>query len=233
MVTFPSNGSQGQGYLAVPDGGRGRGPGVVVIQEWWGLNQQIKGVCDRFAREGFVALAPDLYRGELAAEPDEAGKLMMSLNVDRAAKDMAGAVDLLLGHESTRGAVTGSGIGVTGFCMGGALALRLAALRPDAVAAVAPYYGVIGWPQSPVDWSQMRAAVQGHYASNDDFASPDAVAAFAQELRDLGKAVEVFTYENTEHAFTNETRPEVYDAAATEQAFTRTFTFFRDQLSRV
>jgi carboxymethylenebutenolidase len=224
MVTFPSNGSQGQGYLAIP--ASGHGPGVVIIQEWWGLNQQIKGVCDRFAHEGFVALAPDLYRGELAKEPDEAGKMMMSLNIDRAAKDMSGAVDFLLANDAT----TGSNVGVTGYCMGGALALRLAAMRGDAVAAVAPYYGVIGWPQAPVDWSQMRAAVQGHYASNDDFASPDAVAAFAHELRDLGKAVEVFTYDDTEHAFTNETRPEVHDADATEQAFTRTFAFFHDKL---
>ncbi len=221
MVTFPSNGSEGRGYLAIPEGGRG--PGVVIIQEWWGLNDQIKGVCDRFAREGFVALAPDLYRGELTKEPDEAGKLMMSLNIERAAKDMAGAVSFLVAHD----AVASTGVGVTGYCMGGALALRLAAMRGDAVLAAAPYYGVIGWPQAPVDWSAMTAPVQGHYAENDDFASPAAVAQFTDELRALGKQVEVFTYPGTQHAFTNETRPEVYDEQATNEAFARTFAFLK------
>jgi carboxymethylenebutenolidase len=221
MVTFPSNGSDGRGYLALP--ASGSGPGVVIIQEWWGLNDQLKGVCDRFAGEGFVALAPDLYRGELTKEPDEAGKLMMSLNIERAAKDMSGAVSYLKAHD----AVNSDGIGVTGYCMGGALALRLAAMRGDEVVAVSPYYGVIGWPQAPVDWSAMTAAVQGHYAENDDFASPAAVAQFADELRALGKTVEIFTYPGTQHAFTNDTRPEVYDAQATEAAFARTFAFFK------
>lgn len=221
MVTFPSNGGEGSGYLALP--AAGHGPAVVVIQEWWGLNDQIKGVCDRFAAEGFVALAPDLYRGQLAVEPDEAGKLMMSLNVERAAKDMAGAVDFLVGHA----AVSSTGVGVTGYCMGGALALRLGTLRPEQVAAVAPFYGVVGWPQAAVDWSALRAPVQGHYAELDDFASPSAVAAFAEELRGLGASVEIFTYPGTQHAFTNEQRPDVYDATATEQAFARTFAFLR------
>jgi carboxymethylenebutenolidase len=224
MVSFASNGGDGQGYLALP--ATGSGPGVVVIQEWWGLNDQIREVCDRFASEGFSALAPDLYRGEVTSEPDEAGKLMMSLNVERAAKDMVGAVDFLVGHPS----VSSSGVGVTGYCMGGALALRLATMRPETVRAVAPYYGVIGWPQAPVDWSALSCPVQGHYAEQDDFASPEAVAALADELRSHGKQVEIFTYAGTEHAFTNHHRPEVHHDEATEQAFTRTVAFFRAEV---
>src|SRR5438105_11157047 len=134
MVEFSSNGTNGQGYLAVP--ASGSGPGVVVLQEWWGINDQIKEVCDRFASEGFVALAPDIYRGVVTQEPDEAGKLMMRLNIEQAAKDMSGAVVYLARHP----AVTSKGVGVVGYCMGGALALWLATLQPDLVDAVAPYY---------------------------------------------------------------------------------------------
>ncbi len=134
MIEFPSNGSTGHGYLASPAGG---GPGVVVIQEWWGLVDHIKDVCDRFAAEGFVALAPDLYHGTATSEPDEAAKAMMAMRMETAAKDMGGAVDEVR-RRSGRDAV-----GVIGFCMGGGLALVLATQRPDAVKAVVPCYGVI------------------------------------------------------------------------------------------
>jgi carboxymethylenebutenolidase len=224
MIEFPSNGSNGQGYLAVPDSGSG--PGVVIIQEWWGINDQLREVCDAWAADGFVALAPDLYRGVVTTEPDEAGKLMMSLNIEQAAKDMVGAVDALAAHK----AVHSGGVGVVGFCMGGALALWLATLRPENVRAVAPFYGVIGWPATTPDWSRLAGPVQGHYAENDDFASPAAVATFADELRALGKQVEIFTYPGTEHAFTNHQRPEVYNADATALAFDRAKTFLRANL---
>jgi carboxymethylenebutenolidase len=220
-VRFPSNGTEGSGYLAVPESGSG--PGVVVIQEWWGLNDQIREVCDGYSAEGFVALAPDLYRGKVTSEPDEAGKLMMSLNIEQAAKDMVGAVDYLKAHD----AVSSSGVGVVGFCMGGALALWLATLRPDDVPAVVPFYGVIGWPATTPDWSKLQAKVQGHYAEVDDFASPEAVAAFADELRALGKDVEIFTYPGCEHAFTNHHRPEVHHLEHSETAGTRTYAFLR------
>src|SRR3954449_10563817 len=135
MVDFKSKGDTARGYLAVP--ASGSGPGVIVVQEWWGLNPQIKGVADRLAKEGFVALAPDLYRGELAQhdEMDKAGHLMSTLPMDRAARDMSGAVDYLAGHN----AVTGDGLAVMGFCMGGGLSLVLGTLRPDRVKAVVPY----------------------------------------------------------------------------------------------
>lgn len=221
IVEFPSNGTTGQGYLAKPSSGSG--PGLVVIQEWWGLVPHIKDVADRFAAEGFVALAPDLYQGESTTEPDEAGKLMMTMNLDKAAKDMSGAVDYV--RDNSNG-----NVGVVGFCMGGGLALLLASQRGDAVKAVAPFYGVIPWPGAQPDYSQLKAAVQGHYAENDDFANPETVRALEKTLRDAGAQVEMFIYPGTQHAFFNDERPEVYDAEASKQAWARTLDFFRSTL---
>jgi carboxymethylenebutenolidase len=197
-----------------------------VIQEWWGLNQQIKEVADRLADGGFVALVPDLYRGKVTTAEDEAGQLMMSLNIEQAAKDMVGAVDYLKGHD----AVTGGGVGVTGFCMGGGLALWLATLRPDDVTAVVPYYGIIPWPAAQPDYSKLRARVQGHYAENDDFASPESVRKLEEELRGHGVDVEIFTYPGVGHAFTNHHRPEVFHEEHSNTAWDRTITFFRANL---
>src|SRR3712207_1581671 len=136
-VGFTSNGSTASGYLVRPSGGSG--PGVLVIQEWWGLDSGIKEMTDRLAAAGFVALAPDLYHGELAGhdEMDKAGQLMSSLPPDRAARDMSGAVDYLRSRDD----VTGDGVGVVGFCMGGMLAWVIGANRPDAVKAIVPFYG--------------------------------------------------------------------------------------------
>src|SRR5579872_7459455 len=131
IIEFASNGGTAQGYLATPADG-GTGPGVVVIQEWWGLVPHIKSVADRFAREGLVALAPDLYHGTSVSEPDEAAKLAMALNMAQAAKDLSGAVDETLRRASTER------VGVVGFCMGGGLALLLATQRPDAIGACVP-----------------------------------------------------------------------------------------------
>jgi carboxymethylenebutenolidase len=225
MVTFRSNGGEADGYLAVP--GSGSGPGVVVIQEWWGLNDQIKEVCDRYAAEGFVALAPDLYHGQATTKEDEAGQLMMSLNIEQAAKDMAGAVDYLMSHD----AVTSDGVGVVGFCMGGGLALWLGTLRPDAVKAVVSYYGLIPWPAAQPDYSKLRAAVQGHYGENDDFADPETVRKLEEELKGLGKEVEFYTYPGVGHAFTNHHRPDVFHEEHSEAAWRRTIDFFRRHLS--
>ncbi|HZQ26846.1 MAG TPA: dienelactone hydrolase family protein [Acidimicrobiales bacterium] len=224
IVEFPSNGTTGQGYLALPEGGEGSGPGVLIIQEWWGLVPHIKDLADRFAAEGFVALAPDLYHGQTADEPDEAAKIMMALNLDKAAKDMSGAVDFLDERSS------GDGIGVVGFCMGGGLALLLATQRPDKVKVVVPFYGVIPWQAAQPDWSQLQGSVQGHYAENDDFASPDTVRALEQQLKDLGKDVEMFIYPGTDHAFFNDTRPEVYAPEAAKTAWQRTLDFLRSHL---
>jgi carboxymethylenebutenolidase len=222
MVEFTSNGGTCPGYLATPDGGSG--PGVLVIQEWWGLVPHIKDVCDRFAGEGFVALAPDLYRGQSTTEPDGAGKLMMALNIEQAAKDLSGAVDLLQ-ERSGRDAV-----GVVGFCMGGGLALVVATQRPDAVKAAAPFYGVIPWPTAQPDWSKLDAKVQGHYAELDGFFTPDMVKDLEGTLQGLGKDVELLVYEDADHAFFNDTRPEVYKPEQSQQAWDRTIALFRAEL---
>ena len=224
MIEFPSNGSTAGGYLAVPEGGSG--PGVVVIQEWWGLVDHITDVCDRFAGAGFVAVAPDLYHGQKVApgEPDEAGKAMMAMKMDRAARDMSGAVD----EVRRRGGR--DKVGVIGFCMGGGLALVLATQRPDAVAAVVPAYGIIPWPDAQPDYGAMSAAVLGHYAEKDDYFTPEAAQALAEQLRGLGKSVEIHVYPGADHAFFNDTRPEVYDADAANLLWDRTVAFFREQL---
>jgi carboxymethylenebutenolidase len=224
IVEFPSNGSTGHGYLARPTGTSGTGLGVLVIQEWWGLVPHIEDLCERFAAEGFVALAPDLYHGQTTTEPDEAGKLLMTLNLDRAAQDMSGAVDHLRANSD------GDRIALTGFCMGGGLALLLATQRPDAFAAVAPFYGIIPWEAAQPDWTKLAAPLQGHYAENDEFASLDKVKQFEQELKDLGKDVEFHYYPGTHHAFFNDTRPEVHDPEAARQAWERTLAFFRRHL---
>ena len=221
LVNFPSNGHDASGYLAVP--AAGSGPGIIVIQEWWGLVPHIKDVCDRYAAEGFVALAPDLFHGTTTTEPDEAGKLMMALNMDEAARDMGGAIDFLLGHD----AVTSAGVGVTGFCMGGGLALLLAAQRPDAVVACAPYYGLIPWDAAQPDWSKLSAPVRGHYAGKDGFFTPEKARALEAELQGLGKDATLEIHADADHAFFNDTRPEVYDADEAAKAWQDTLAFFR------
>lgn len=219
MVEFKSNGGTCGGYLA--DGG---GPGVIVIQEWWGLNDHIKDVADRFAAEGFTALAPDLYHGVVTTEPDHAGKLLMGMNLATAGKDLSGAIDLLQQRTGR------TKVGVTGFCMGGGLTLMVACQRPDAVAAAAPFYGGMR-PDTPIDWPSMTAVVEGHYAENDrGNAAPDAITALGEELRAMGKDATFHVYQGTHHAFFNDTRPEVYDAAASKTAWERTLALFQAHL---
>lgn len=218
-ISFPSNGGTCEGYLA--DGG---GPGVIVIQEWWGLVPHIRDVADRFAAEGFTALAPDLYHGQASSEPDEAGKLMMGLNLAEAGRDMSGAVDVLQLRTGR------NDVGVVGFCMGGGLALVLACQRPDAIAAAAPYYGVIPWPTAQPAWADLRARVVGEYAELDDFAGPEAVRSLQEQLRGYGKDATLHIHSGCHHAFFNDSRPEVYDAQASATAFARTVELFRTTL---
>lgn len=225
IVEIAGNGTTTSGYLAVPPSGSG--PGVLVIQEWWGLVPHIRDVCDRYAAAGFVALAPDLYHGTTTTEPDEAGKLMMALNLDQAAKDMDGAVDHLLASE----AVSSTGIGVTGFCMGGGLALLLAAQRPDAVVACAPFYGVIPWEAAQPDWSTLEAAVQGHFAEADGFFTPDKVRELEDHLRSLGKEATFIIHPAVQHAFFNDTHDDVYHEATARKAWASTVDFLRANIS--
>jgi carboxymethylenebutenolidase len=195
-VEFPSNGTSASGYLVTP--AAGSGPGVLVIQEWWGLDSGTKEMAERLGAAGFVALAPDLYHGELAGhtEVDKAAKLMQSMPPDRAARDMSGAIDYLAGHPS----VTGAGIGVVGFCMGGMLAFIIATHRGDKVKAVVPFYGFPQGATEP-DWSTLTASVRGHMAEHDSYFPPDAARALEAKLRGMGKDVTLTVHPGTGHAF--------------------------------
>ena len=195
-VEFRSNGSTASGYLVKP--AAGSGPGVLVIQEWWGLDSGIKEMTDRLGVAGFVALAPDLYHGELAAhdEMDKAGHLMQSLPPDRAGRDMSGAVDYLASHPS----VTSTGIGVVGFCMGGMLSFIIAANRGDKVKALVPFYGFPQGAMEP-DWTRLTASISGHMAETDNFFPPDAARALEAKLRGMGKTVTLTVHPGTGHAF--------------------------------
>lgn len=220
MVEFPSNGGTAQGYVAKPDAGQG--PGLVVIQEWWGLNDNIKGIADRFAAEGYVALAPDLYDGKKTAEPDEAMKLAMAMQMDEAAKKLSGAVDFLKAEAS----VEPKKVGCVGYCMGGGLSLYLSTIKP--VDACVIYYGVLMGAQP--DLNKIKGAVLGHYADHDDYASPEQVRALEKQLKDAGKDVEFQIYEGTQHGFFNDERPEQHAPDASRQSWERTLEFFEKHL---
>jgi carboxymethylenebutenolidase len=194
-TTFPSNGGQAHGYLALPPSGRG--PGVIVIQEWWGLTTHIASITDRLAAAGFVALAPDLYGGPTTHDADEAGRLMQALPVEQAARDLAGAVDYLLGRDE----VTGGAVGVIGFCMGGGFALTLAAQQGRRVAAAVAFYSV---GHVPEDLSSVTGAIQGHYGTEDAFFPTDAARDLeARVERQTGRKPE-FHYYPAGHAFLND-----------------------------
>lgn len=202
---------------------------MLVLQEWWGLNPQIKGVADRLASEGFVALAPDLYHGELAEhdEMDKAAHLMSSMPIDRAARDMGGAVDFLLAHEAT----SGSSVGAVGFCMGGAMTLLVSALQGDKIGAAVPFYGAPLGDQAP-EWGGLTAPVLIHAAENDEFFPPAAIEALGEELRAMGRDVTVHVYPGTGHAFANETDAlGTYEPEAAKTAWDRSVAFFRDKLA--
>ncbi len=225
IIEFSSNANTVQGYLAIPqDKSPKESPGVLVIQEWWGLVDHIKDVCDRFAQEGFVALAPDLYHGTTVSEPDEAAKEMMALKLDETARDLSGAVDELHSRSGSQG------VGVIGFCMGGGLALVLSCQRPDLVSAVIPCYGIIPWPEAQPDYSLMSASVQGHFGEFDDFFTPEAALALGEQLRSLGKECEIVIHPGTNHAFFNDARPEVFNRVEADKLWKASLAFFREKL---
>jgi carboxymethylenebutenolidase len=227
VIEFPSNGSTGGGYIAVPADGPAGTSGIIVLQEWWGLVDQIKRTVDRFAEAGFTALAPDLYHGTTVplTEPDEAAKEMMALSMDSAAKDLSGAVDELQRRTGR------TQVGVIGFCMGGGLALVLGTQRPDAVKAIVPAYGLIPWPDAQPDFAQLDAAILGHAAGEDDYFTPEAAMELEAQLKALGKDVAFHHYPDVDHAFFNEDRPEVHDQDSADLLWDRSLAFFRDTLS--
>lgn len=221
-VEFSANGGTAPGYLAVPESGRG--PATILLQEWWGLEPHIRDVCDRFAQAGFLALAPDLYRGETTEQPDEAQQKMMALSMDQAEKDMRGAVDFLVGHEGFEG----SGVGSVGFCLGGGLSVWAATANPK-VDAVVTYYYVM--PHGKPDFSKIHAPVLGHFGTADDFVSVDDAKGLLQELRDAGVEADFEFYEGAGHAFFNDTnRLGTYDPEAARRSWERTTDFLRAQL---
>lgn len=221
-IEFRSNGSSTAGYLARP--ASGSGPAVIVLQEWWGLVDHIKDVADRFAADGFVALAPDLYHGESTSSPDDAGRLMMALDIDRAASDLSGAVAYLLDLD----AVAPKKVGTVGFCMGGQLALAAACQIAD-VAACIDFYGV--HPNITLDFSGLRAPVLGLFAENDGFVSPEVVRKLEHDLDSAGATTDFHIYPGIDHAFFNDTRPDVFDEAAANDAWRRSLEFFRAHLA--
>lgn len=213
MIEFKRpDGSACRGWLATAGQGR---PGVVVIQEWWGLNEQICGIADRFAAAGYNALAPDLFQGRVTQDPDEASHLMNGLDFPGAThQDVRGAVDHLR--------ALGGKVGVMGFCMGGALTIG-AGVHVPGVAAAACYYGIP--PREFADPAAIRVPFLGHFANRDDWCTPQAVDALVSAMRAAGQHPEVFRYDAA-HAFCNERRPEVFDAACAAQAWERTLAFF-------
>lgn len=223
-VTFPSNGGTAHGYLALPEGGTG--PGLIVIQEWWGLDDSLKQVVDRFAAQGFVALAPDLFGGRVAHDSDEAGQLLQSLPVEQATKDLSGAVDFLLAHD----AVTTPKVGVVGFCMGGGFALLTGAQQGDKIGAVVPFYGV--GPGVPESYVGLTAPVQGHYGNDDQMMPASDAQAIEEQIRtEAGVPVEFFYYD-AGHAFMNpEDKMGTHKEDLAEQAWGRTIGFLEQNLA--
>ncbi len=225
-IELASNGDHAPGYLVVP--ASGSGPGVVVIQEWWGLDSTTKTMAGRLAEAGFVALAPDLYRGALAGhdEMDKAADLMNTLPPDRAARDLSGSVDFLADHD----AVTGDGLGIVGFCMGGMLTFLLAAMRPDRITAAVPFYGFPQGDTEP-DWSTMTAVVRGHMAEQDDFFGPDAARALEEKLQKMGKDVMLTVHPGTGHAFMGPHNAlGTFDEALAARLWPEVVAFLHDQL---
>lgn len=221
-VEFAANGGRATGYLAEP---AEPGPGVVVMQEWWGVDEHIRDVCDRFAAEGFVALAPDLYHGETTDQPSEAEQKMMALSMDEAEREMRGAVDYVAGHEKCDGTV-----GTIGFCLGGGLSVWAAAANPKVGAAVTYYYVM---PHGKPDFSRIQAPVQGHFGTADAFVAPQDAEALEAELREAGVDAVFEYYEGAGHAFfADHDRLGTYHEDHARNAWGRTVDFLRRHLGK-
>lgn len=216
MIEFARpDGGRTRGYLATAGNGR---PGIVVIQEWWGLNDQICGVADRFARAGYNALAPDLYKGRLTAVPDEANHLMSNLGFpDATHQDLQGAASHLKAN--------GGKVAVMGFCMGGALTIA-ALVHVPALAAGVCFYGIP--PREFADPAKITAPFQGHFANQDDWCTPAAVDALEAAMKAAGRSPEIYRYDAA-HAFFNE-RSAAYNLDCANQAWDRMMGFLERRL---
>ena len=221
-ITFAANGGTAEGYLTLPPSGSG--PGLIVIQEWWGLVDHIRTIADRFAAEGFVALAPDLFHGERTTAPDQAGKLLMALNIAEAGKELRGAAL----HLGALTAVVPKTIGVLGFCMGGQLALFAAQEHPDLISAAVDFYGI--HPKVSIEPSRLKVPVQGHFATRDTGVPMAGARALAASVTLEGGSFEMHEYV-ADHAFMNDARPTVFDEANAQLAWSRTIAFLRQALA--
>ena len=220
-VSFSSPGQADvQGELALPPPGL-RAPALVLVQEWWGVNDHIRSIAERLAREGFIVYAPDLYHGKITKDPAEASALMGALDWKRALAEIASSVAFLGDHVYSNGKV-----GVIGFCMGGGLAFAAAAL--DDVCAVVPFYGL---PKPEfAKKEKLRAPVQAHFSARDEWAKVSIARELQAELEAAGRSMELHVYD-ADHAFMNDARPEVYDAAAAELAWKRAVGFLKKKLT--
>jgi carboxymethylenebutenolidase len=220
-VTFQAkSGAEASGEIALP-AGEGKAPGVVLLQEWWGINDHIRSLLGRLAEAGFVACAPDLYHGKIAKDAETAGKMMGELDWPKAMDEIAGAAAYVASHPRSNGKV-----GVTGFCLGGALTLAATTMVPQFAAAVA-FYGVPG--AGKADWSKVKAPIMAHFAARDEWAKPSLAEDIKKELETRGQKMVLHVYD-ADHAFVNDTRPEVYNAEAAKLAWTRSMEFLHQHL---
>ena len=214
------SGAPASGELSLP-AGSDKAPGLVLVQEWWGVNDHIRSLADRFAAEGFVVVAVDLYHGTVTKDFNEAGALMQALDGKQAMDDIAGAVAYLQAHARCNGKV-----GVTGFCMGGAYAFAAVSALPEVGAAV-PFYGIP--PAERMDFTRMKAPILAHFASRDGWAKPERAQEIVAAINAAGGSAAVEIYE-ADHAFVNDTRPEVYVADAAKLAWDRSVKFLHQHL---
>lgn len=220
IITFNGGPREYRGYLAEAVN---RGPGIIVIQEWWGLVDHICDVCDRFAGEGFTALAPDLYFGEATTEPTRAGEMMMALNISETTDVLIRSINALQASPKTKEGK----VGIVGFCMGGQLALY-GACQDERFGACVDYYGI--HPNVQPALRNLHGPLLGFFAEHDEYASPASVNALDEELTLLGKEHRFKTYPGTHHAFFNDARPEVYNEEAAKDTWQKMTSFFREKL---
>jgi carboxymethylenebutenolidase len=222
-VSYRSDGEEVSGFLVVPEG-KGPFPAIVVIHEWWGLNEQVKRKARELAKEGYVTLAVDLYRGKVTDDPEEAHELLRGLPEDRAIRDLLSAVSYL----KTLPNVKKDKIGSIGWCMGGGFSLSLAVNSPELAACVV-YYGRLITDREQL--KRIKAPILGFFGEEDRGIPVSSVRAFEKTMKELGKEVTVYIYPNAGHAFANEERPS-YNPEAAKDAWAKTLSFFEKTLKR-
>lgn len=225
-IKFSADGKSGAGYIAIPESGSG--PAVIVIQEWWGLVGHITDIADRFAAAGFVALAPDLYHGQAASEPDEAKKLMMELELNSAGEEIVTAAKYLISMKNT----TSTHVGVVGFCMGGSLAIWSGTLADEITATVGFYPGA-SWERHAPQWNRYNGKDSIiHCAEGDGTSTAPGIQEAIREITSAGGSAVAYDYPGTKHAFFNDDRPEVFNETAAKLAWARTINFFAQHLAQ-